>query len=150
MIKWWNHWLKGINNGVEEEPPVTLYVQKFDRPSALRDMTSGYWRYEENWPIVRTVERTLYLHSDGGLSESVDGQESKASFEYQPQVGLMSGLFSATSPHILPMDQRPDEAYSLNFTGPPLDEDLEVTGFPRALILRIFDCEDYLFCRETK
>jgi hypothetical protein len=32
------------------------------------------------------------------------------------------------------MDQRPDEAYSLNFTTARLDEDMEITGFPRALI----------------
>ncbi len=135
MIKWWDYWLKGINNGVMEEPPITLYVQKYDSPSALRDQTSGYWRYEKEWPIARSREVTLYLHPGGELSEkSPSGEESKASFDYKWHVGLMSGLFSATSPHILPMDQRPDEAYSLNFTNAPFDEDLEITGFPRALL----------------
>ncbi len=136
MIKWWDRWLKGINNGIEVEPPITIYVQKYDPPSALRDLTSGYWRYEEEWPITRMREKTLYLNLGGELSEKIStgSEDSKASFEYKAHVGLMSGLFSATSPHILPLDQRPDEAYSLNFTSALLDQDLEVTGFPRALI----------------
>jgi len=136
MIRWWDHWLKGINNGVEVEPPITIYVQKYDSPSALREMTSGFWRYEEEWPLARSQEMTLYLTPSGELSENVSAgsEDDRASFEYSAHVGLMSGLFSATSPHILPMDQRPDEAYSLNFTGARLDKDVEITGFPRALI----------------
>jgi uncharacterized protein len=135
MIKWWDRWLKGIKNGVDQEPPITIYVQKYDEPSALRDVTSGFWRYEDQWPISGTKEVTMYLDSEGKLSETAPVKEDeRLSYEYKPHVGLMSGLFSATSPHILPMDQRPDEAYSLNFTGAPLEKDVEITGFPRVLI----------------
>jgi hypothetical protein len=136
MLRWWDYWLKGIDTGIKNEPPVSLYIQKYDPPSAMREATTGFWRYEREWPITRRKEKTLYLHPDGQLSNEAckTGGHEKDSYEYKPHVGIYGGIFSATLPHILPLDQRSDEAFSLNYTTPPLKNDLEVTGFPKAVL----------------
>ena len=46
--RWWDRWLKGIDNGVEQEPPVTLFVQGVEE-----------WRHEREWPPARATERRL-------------------------------------------------------------------------------------------
>jgi len=136
MQKWWDHWLKGIENGVMEEPPVCIYVQKYDYPTADRDMTSGFWRYEKNWPIDRTEMVSFFFCEGGLLSKEPSGSEKgeKDSYRYIPTVGTALGHFSAAGPGVLYVDQRVDEALSLNYTTPPLLKDVEITGFPKAIL----------------
>jgi putative CocE/NonD family hydrolase len=136
MQRWWDHWLKGIQNGVMEEPPVCLYVQKYDYPMADRDMTSGSWRFEKKWPIERTNKTSFFLHENGLLSNDPSGSEKgvKDAYKYIPTVGTTQGHFSAAGPSVLYVDQRLDEALSLNYSTPPLSEDLEITGFPEAVL----------------
>ena len=42
MVRWWDRWLLGKDNGVEARSPITIFVQG-----------SGCWRHEEAWPPVR-------------------------------------------------------------------------------------------------
>lgn len=136
MQKWWDYWLKGIENGVMEEPSVCLYVQKYDCPTADRDMTSGYWRYEKEWPIERTEEVPFYFHRGGLTSREPSDLEKgeKDDYTYKPTVGTSVGHFSAAGPRVLSVDQRIDEAFSLTYTTPSLNEDIEITGVPKAII----------------
>ena len=53
MVRFFDYWLKGVDNGIMAEPPVTIYVQHFDPPYARRMMTRGFWRHESGWPIDR-------------------------------------------------------------------------------------------------
>ena len=46
MTRFYDYWLQGIDNGIMDEPPITIYVQRYDRPQANRPLTSGFWRYE--------------------------------------------------------------------------------------------------------
>ena len=50
-VRWCDYWLKGIDNGIMDEPAVNVYVQTFDVPDASRTHTSGYWRTEPIFPI---------------------------------------------------------------------------------------------------
>jgi len=137
MQRWFDYWLKGIESDIMEEPPVCVYVQKYDYPVASRDITSGYWKYEKSWPITRTRETSLYFHPEGNLSyEPCEGEKGEGdSYEYLPTVGTTLQWFaSCLGPMVLSIDQRYDEAFSLNYTSPPLEEDMEVTGFPNAIL----------------
>jgi uncharacterized protein len=134
MVRWYDYWLKGIDNGVVEEPPVCIYVQQYDPPQADRPLTSGFWRYEAGWPLERSSQQPLYLAGKEQLHNNAPAETGSASYEYNPTVGTSFGLFSAASPHILPMDQRVEDAYSLNWTGEPLDEPLEILGYPEAVL----------------
>lgn len=134
MARWYDYWLKGIDNGVTSEPPITLYVQQYDPPLADRPLTSGFWRHEAGWPLERSSAHALYLGADANLQAQTPSAPGSASYVYNPTVGASFGLFSAASPHILPMDQRVEDAYSLNWLSAPLSQPLEILGYVEAVL----------------
>ncbi|MDQ2787653.1 MAG: CocE/NonD family hydrolase [Chloroflexota bacterium] len=138
QLRWFDRWLRGIENGVESEPPVRLFV-----------MGSNQWRDEQEWPLARTDWQAWFLHSggranslhgDGALSREPPATEPPDSYVYNPRnpVPTMGGglccnaVFSQGGAY----DQRPVEAREdvLVYTTPPLDQPVEVTG-PVKLIL---------------
>ena len=138
-LKWFDRWLKGIDNGAMDEPPVTFFVKRYSPPSARMPLEEkGFWRSEREWPIARTRRTPLYFHSQGKMSpepcEAVD--EERDEYPYNPGVGITSGIHwgGGILPWGTPIDQRWDEAYSVTYTTPPLEADLEVTGTPTAVI----------------
>ena len=54
QLRWFDHYLKGVDNGVDREPPIDLFI-----------MGDDVWRRENEWPLARTVYTGFYLHSDG-------------------------------------------------------------------------------------
>jgi putative CocE/NonD family hydrolase len=132
-LRWFDHWLKGIDNGVTEEAPLRLFV-----------MGINQWRDEREWPLARTQWQDWYLHSggrantllgDGALDTQAPGaDETPDQFIYDPDYPVPSnGGCNCCSPHIVPWgayDQREVEMRSdvLCYTSAPLAADLEVTG----------------------
>jgi predicted acyl esterase len=57
-LRWFDHWLKGVENGVMEEPPIRLFIPP-----------TGEWRAAERWPLPETRWTPFYLHDGGLLSE---------------------------------------------------------------------------------
>jgi uncharacterized protein len=134
MARFFDYWLKGVDDGIMAEPPVTLYVQRFDPPTADRATTSGFWRHEAGWPLDRSAERLLYLGDGGALSSEPTAEASTATYHYNPTVGTTFGMFSASSPLVLPVDQRLEEAYSRSWTSAPLTEPIEILGYARVVL----------------
>ena len=105
IARFFEHWLSGADNGVMDEPPVTIYVQHSDPPMARRTFTTGEWRHETEWPLARGVERELRLGSAGVLAEAVDAEPAETtgadaaavSLTYNPGVGTTFGLFGGSS-----------------------------------------------------
>jgi len=136
VVRWCDYWLKGINNGIMDEPPICVYMQTYDEPKADRLETSGYWRVEREFPISGMTEKVLTL-SDRSLVETVDDGGKGDVYDeyvYRLTVGLRGGLWSGGVPFGLPTDQRPDEVYSLNYTSEPLTEPLEIIGAPQVVL----------------
>jgi putative CocE/NonD family hydrolase len=133
VVRWLDHWCKGIDTGIMDEPPVVVYMQRYQEPIVDRLETEGEWRAETAWPAPGLEERSLYLGQDGALTASA-GAEGQAEYAYHPTVGVAAGLWSGGFRFGLPGDQRPDEAYSLNYTTPPLDEDLHLLGWAHAIL----------------
>jgi predicted acyl esterase len=140
FIRFFEHWLAGTDNGVMDEPPITLYVQHWDRPAARRTMTSGEWRHETEWPLARGLQRVLRLAPGGLLTDDVDeatAQPGEATYDYNPTVGTTFGLFGGSSAVLLqPADQRLEDAWSTNWTSEPLDAPMEILG-SATLALRV-------------
>jgi len=134
IVRFFDYWLKGIDNGVMDEPPITIYVQEFDPPRAQREQTSGHWRHELDWPLDRSSDRALYLSEDGALQPEAPGEDGLTRYTYQPSVGTTFGMFSASSPYLLPVDQRLEEAYSPSWTSAPLEAPVEILGYPQAIL----------------
>ena len=131
-LAWFDHWLKGIDNGAEQASPVKLFV-----------MGSNVWRNEQEWPLARTEWTSYYLrsggnanslHGDGKLSLTAPESEPIDSYVYDPETPAPSmGGCNCCNPEIVPWgvyDQRGVEARSdvLVYTTPLLEQDLEVTG----------------------
>ncbi len=120
MVRWWDRWLKDISNGVDKEPPVAIFVQG-----------RNSWRLEAEWPIARTTPKKLYLSSNGTLSLEPPRQIERYQYEYDSRVGLEATGYNGHRLHLeIPTDQSADDHASLVFTGPSLDEDIEITGEP--------------------
>ena len=133
-LSWQDRWLKQIENGVDGEPPVKLFI-----------MGENYWRYENEWPLART-QYTNYYISSGGQANSVDGDGLLSTdpptgatidrFTYDPAdpVPTLGGnlldclrCFSVAQG---PVNQAQAEEREdvLVYTTPELTEPVEVTG----------------------
>jgi hypothetical protein len=124
MVRWWDHWLKGEQNNIMNEPPVTLFVQG-----------SQVWKHEREWPIARTQERTLFFATGGTLAEKPPRYEEDIIYQTDPTVGARAGLWDPTAIGLgLPFDQGPDDVRSLTYTGEPLPQDVEISGSPEAIL----------------
>jgi putative CocE/NonD family hydrolase len=135
LVRWWDRWLLGVENGIEDEPMVVAYMQESVPPAANLEHRPGRWVGEAEWPSPRIAERELFL-GDGLLSPdppSVDTWDEAASVQ---TVGLDGGAWCADARSAdLPLDQRADDARSLTFTSEPLAEPLEILGFPAARLV---------------
>jgi putative CocE/NonD family hydrolase len=128
QCRWFDYFLKGIDNGVLDEAPIRLFV-----------MGENRWRDEYEWPLARTRYTNFYLHSEGKanslrgngrLSLTTPGEEPPDRYLYDPQdpvptrggttLGLAMGVFDQTK-----IEERADV---LVYTGDVLTEALEVTG----------------------
>jgi putative CocE/NonD family hydrolase len=132
VVRWLDHWCRGRDTGLMDEPAIALYVQRGERPVVDRIETAGEWRAESEWPPPGAAERTLFLH-DGALADA-PGDRGVDTFEYVPTVGVTGGLWSGGVPFGLPGDQRADEAFSLCYDSAPLEEDITVIGRAKALL----------------
>ncbi len=133
VVRWLDHWCKGEDTGIMDEPPVVLFVQHWEKPVVDRLEAAGEWRAEVDWPPPGAGALLLHLGANGSLVEEA-GDEGTDSFEYVATVGVTGGLWSGGLQFGLPGDQRPDEAFSLVYSSAPLEEDVHVVGRPRAVL----------------
>jgi uncharacterized protein len=125
MVRWWDRWLRGHRNGVDEAPPVTVFVRHSARPAPDLDEQPGAWRDEPAWPPDRASTHTLPLSGATPATGSADR------LEVRPDVGSTAWISCAGHlPFGQPEDQRADDAYSLTYDW-ELDQELEILGHPR-------------------
>jgi hypothetical protein len=125
ILKWHDRWLKGIRNGIDEGPPVRIFV-----------MGDDVWRDEWEWPLKRAREHVLHLRGaghantwrgDGLLSPDPPGPgEPSDRYVYDPLRPVRILNFEEMGPY----DRRSVQARRdvLVYTSEPLQKDLEVTG----------------------
>jgi hypothetical protein len=134
-FRWFDHWLKGIDNGIMDEPPLTIFVREYSEPATMRLEDPGAFRHEREWPLARREERRMYFRPGGVLEREPpgDGEAGEGdTLDYDPRVGVATGRHGNSWAQ--PLDQRIDEVHSLVYTSDPLDQDVEVTGNPRAVL----------------
>ena len=131
-VRWFDQWLKGIDTGILDEPRFAVYVRDWHPPGPGVDEIPGHWRWEEGWPIERSVTKTFYAGQDHGLFSSPSAQATH-SLKYKPSVGLAGGGPVMWWGNI-PPDQQSMDDYSLIYNSHPLDSPLEILGMPRAIL----------------
>ncbi|MDQ2983660.1 MAG: CocE/NonD family hydrolase [Actinomycetota bacterium] len=122
LIRWFDRWLRDEPNGVDEAPPIRVFVRRSTRPAADLAQMNGEWRYEPGWPLERSRELELRPQPTDGLD----------TLEIRGDVGTSAWISCAARlPWGQPTDQRADDAHSLTYDWGPFDEELEVLGHPR-------------------
>ena len=124
VVRWFDHWLKGIDNGIMREPPIHVFV-----------MGDNIWRYESEWPPAGAKPTSLYfssrgaansLYGDGTLSRDKPMGPKVDRYIYDPANPVTDHFFETPGPRDLrPFEVRHDV---LVFTSAPLPQDTEVTG----------------------
>jgi predicted acyl esterase len=128
-VRWWDFWLKGLDNGVLEEPALHVYMRKPHLPGPRAAAVPGEWRSVADWPPEGYRELRLYFAADRSLRKEA-GEAATHRLRYVPTGGVQAGIWWAD-----PMpDQRPADAYSLIYESEPLDHQLQLLGQPRAAL----------------
>jgi hypothetical protein len=126
-VRWFEYWLKGVDNGIMKEPPVYYYVMgDTSDPNA----PGNQWRTAASWPPP-AKETPYYLRADAQLvPEAPPANEPSQSYDYDPKNPVPTRGGNNLNIPAGPMDQRPVENRPdvLLFTTPVLDQPLEVTG----------------------
>ncbi|MGI5820044.1 MAG: CocE/NonD family hydrolase, partial [Armatimonadota bacterium] len=132
MIRWFDHWLKGVDNGVDREPPLRYFV-----------MGSGEWKSAETWPVPDVTPTEYFLHSDGSarplgscgaLTRERPGDEPPDGYRFDPRDPTPTlwtvKLFT------LPSDRRELEYRDdiLYYRTEPLSEAVEIVGHPEVVL----------------
>lgn len=129
-VRWWDQWLKGIDNGVKDEPILRLWV--LDSVSPLSSARPGRWIDEESWPSSKVEEREYKLHSlRVGTRVNPSKEPDSLKIQSPLNVGLFGGKWCSYSESTdLPSDQREEDGGALVFDSSLLDEDYEILGRP--------------------
>lgn len=129
-VRWWDRWLKGKHNGIDEEPVLRIWMQDTANPTVPE--RPGRWVTEDEYPTQRTRLKDCKLNN-GGID--FYGNQPEAAYPLKIQSPLSVGLFagkwySYAASTDLPYDQREEDGGALVFETPPLEEDVELFGAP--------------------
>jgi uncharacterized protein len=128
-VRWWDHWLKGVDNGAMDEPKLRAWIQEPIVPAVRQELRPGRWVAEPAWPSPQVSARRLHPTAAGGLAgEAAAGRRRHIG---DPLCGSESGAWCPYGrPTDFPPDQRGEDGRSLAFETEPLAEPLEILGRP--------------------
>ncbi len=131
-VRWWDRWLKGVDNGVDNDPMLRVWMQDSVPPTTRYRMRPGRWVAENDWPTAE-IEKLEFILAPARQLLPADRTSGEETRNLQSPLGL--GLFAgkwcsyAAAPD-LPHDQRQEDGGALVFDSEPLEEPLEILGAP--------------------
>jgi putative CocE/NonD family hydrolase len=142
QLRWFDHYLKGIDNGVDREPPVDIFIQGDNK-----------WRKENEFPLARTKWTDFYIHSAGKAIGAGDGTldtlppraEPADTFTYDP--GKPTPYLVDARELELSLNEDYQKVHAtrkdlLAFTSAPFTKEMEITGPMSATIYAASDALD--------
>ena len=127
-MRWWDYWLRGIENGIMYEPPVRVYMMASARNGAAS--SKNRWRTFANWPPAPR-DMPYYLQPDGALlARRPHSEPASVTYSFDPQNPVQTIGGANLTFDRGPMDQRPigEREDYLRFQTPALDEDVVIAG----------------------
>jgi len=112
-VRWYDYWLKGIDTGIMDEPPVKMFMMGINK-----------WKFENEYPLVRTKYTKYYLHPKGSLTKA------------PPLPG------GEPDTYVQPAPYKDPNIYCLRYSTGPLHEDLELTGYMALYLEASIDIDD--------
>ncbi len=144
-LRWWDHWLKGRDTGIMDEPMLRVWMQESLAPSGQIADRPGRWVGEDRWPSPRLEPRSWRMDADGVLRDAAGASRAdpeaaaahgadgggRLRIRGSQLCGVDAGAWCAEGqPSDAAPDQRAAEGQSLCFTSAPLAERLEILGHP--------------------
>jgi uncharacterized protein len=136
-LRWFDYWLKGVPNGIMDEPPVRYHLMKAPKQNE--------WRTAEVWPVPDAAAVPYYLGggpsgsvasgNDGVLATGLPGKKTgldEYHVDYTTTTGKTSRWDNAVGGGFGYADMTENDRKGLTYTTPPLAEALNVTGHPVA------------------
>ena len=144
--RWFDYWLKGIDNGIMNEPPIYYYVMGSSQKNA--------WRTSNRWPLANQKLTRFYFGegktgsitsvNDGFLHPEPPSQKDGAdaySVDYSTTSGKYSRWYAVNWSRKYP-DMRSNDKKALTYTTSPLEADLEITGHPTVHLWLVTNASD--------
>jgi uncharacterized protein len=136
QLRWYDHYLKGVDNGIDREPPVEIFFMGVNK-----------WHKAASWPLPGTRLTSWYVAGGGKLAPTQPRGEQSDHYSYDPTdpVATLGGNNCCGTPTIAgPKDQRPVEQRKdvLVYTSEPLKEPLAIAGPVRMKLFASTDGPD--------
>lgn len=135
QLRWFDHYLKGVDNGVDREPPVDIFIQG-----------DNQWRKENEWPLKRTKYTKFYLHTSGLVDTTLPARsEPEDVYTYNPAdptpylIDARELELSLNEDYAKVHAQRKDMVI---FNTAPLTSPMEITGPMTATLWAATDAKD--------
>jgi putative CocE/NonD family hydrolase len=142
-VRFFDHWLKGADNGVMDEPMLTWFRRGWAPPEAFPRAWPGAWRAQAAYPPPGTAAGELPLYLAAG-AEPLRGRLSAARpatvgverLVHRATVGTQGALSwgAGGPPNGLARDLRPDDARVPTWTSEPIVEPIDVLGRPTVVL----------------
>jgi predicted acyl esterase len=145
MVRWFNHWLRDENDtsNLMKEPDVTLFIRT--------SLTTGFYRYEPQWPIARQKIHRMFMSKGQKLIEQTattttgearGNNGTVDTLEYRPWIGYEGGAWLGG----LTGDQRPFDKDCLVYESDLIVEKVEIAGFVKVSLQVNEWCFRKTFC----
>ncbi len=118
ILKWFDHWLKGLDTGVMREPPVTFWV-----------MGENKWRHADAWPLPQTQWTKLYLRNWERLTA-------------EPFTPASVDQFTPPDAFVQMPPSQTNKVQKLRYLSEPLPEDVLIAGPAVLNLFAEIDAED--------
>jgi putative CocE/NonD family hydrolase len=132
-VRWWDKWLKNIDNDIMDEPQLQYYLMDSVKPQVDYVQRNGSWQSETSWPSATIEHKQFFLHPESLSPEpnnspftlAIRSPECTGKMAGKLMVGIgFSGEFAD--------DQQVDDEQSEIFNTPFLEETLNIVGQPKA------------------
>lgn len=131
LERWFDRWLKDIDNGIDQEPMLTSYIQDDVPINPCHEHRPGRWVTSDIWPPSNATEHKLYFGTHGLQEGSVADGEVK-SIRSSQSLGYLSGDYMPVNSHgkaaQMPGDQQSEDKNSLCFDSAELSADFQIIG----------------------
>jgi uncharacterized protein len=131
VLRWCDHWMKGRETGIMEDPLYRVWMQESVPPQTCYRERAGRWVSEDQWPSPRIEHRKLHLNAGGVLAETA-AATTELPISSPLWVGIAAGeVWRYGDDADWATDQREDDGGSLVFTTAPLPTRTEILGAPQ-------------------
>ncbi|MGD9028742.1 MAG: CocE/NonD family hydrolase [Anaerolineae bacterium] len=132
-LRWWDHWLKGVETGIMDEPTFRFWIQDSLPPAPSYDERPGHWAAEQTWPSPNVqFSGDTPTHWLGNCTLQPDLPERvELTIQGSQFAGAEAGVWCPYGdPVDFPPDQRREDGLCLTFDSAPLAEAVEIVGNP--------------------